>query len=94
MRLLRFSVFTFHNVPIKTASITRITAAFSKFTFHNVPIKTLMNLNGFQKDSNLHSTMYLLKRRSSRLCFSIFLYLHSTMYLLKQKYQEEKETSE
>ena len=53
------------------------------FTFHYVSIKT--NLQKYRSTlfRNLHSTMYLLKRRNRVIAVFINHHLHSTMYLLK-----------
>ena len=56
-----------------------------KFTFHYVSIKTNPILCGIPLQSNLHSTMYLLKRLPSRHFLYMLYHLHSTMYLLKRK---------
>ena len=87
---IRTSKFTFHNVSIKTQKVGKSLATFIKFTFHNVSIKTVKTVNGKEEKTNLHSTMFLLKRHWNgyeRYCDHN---LHSTMFLLKRSVWKER----
>ena len=53
--------FTFHYVSIKTTLVKIYTEARDKFTFHYVSIKTYDRAKRNYTETNLHSTMYLLK---------------------------------
>ena len=56
--------FTFHYVSIKSINLHIMTKQISIFTFHYVSIKSSASLLSLMILSNLHSTMYLLNRRS------------------------------
>ena len=55
-----FSEFTFHNVSINTVAPHIRTQRLMIFTFHNVSINTNDLINIEQKNTYLHSTMFLL----------------------------------
>ena len=76
------SNFTFHNVSINTASFELYDSFVPSFTFHNVSINTTYKIIDRNRNSTLHSTMFLLIPRTaySQQC-GVFT-LHSTMFLL------------
>ena len=53
-------LFTFHNVSINSAAETILINPIIKFTFHNVSINSSIQQKTINKQSNLHSIMYLL----------------------------------
>ena len=55
--------FTFHNVSIKTQHLPVENCKSGSFTFHNVSIKTEDEWVVEEAETDLHSTMFLLKLR-------------------------------
>ena len=74
--------FTFHYVSIKSHFVNRVISRKKAFTFHYVSIKSKRPPRWESWRTNLHSTMYLLNRRSHKRRAPGYQDLHSTMYLL------------
>ncbi len=77
------ALFTFHNVYIKTSRVIIGRWDTSVFTFHNVYIKTTVDLFKRAAHIDLHSIMFILKRRRRRRLVMLYNYLHSIMFILK-----------
>ncbi len=56
------------------------------FTFHYVSIKSYPRRSQSPVEVHLHSTMYLLNRKTNPKKYQWYFYLHSTMYLLNPRY--------
>ena len=77
--------FTFHNVSINTAEGILFGGEPDNFTFHNVSINTTTAWQYMDKESTLHSTMFLLIPFLLLQSLRTERSLHSTMFLLIRK---------
>ena len=81
IRTFSSSIFTFHNVSIKTDARDETEQGAGNFTFHNVSIKTSQHGGQAPPWPSLHSTMFLLKLFFSPSRFrSIHLYIPQCFY--------------